>query len=411
MTFDFFNTSHLAFGSKLTKAFLQLDRLCTEAEENQANLKLILQEYEQYSNRNYKAPFPTRPDAPCRTNEIFDIINDLNSIKYIRLNSEGNLECAINLFKRVSNRFTIASGTTELKEGYASVIDSVSNARPEREIQFTETYPTAGNFLFQFKIEDGNINILGDSKAYFLPGDFNHIIGMEYEKDVSTTSYTAEGDECIVCVGQGGAGADSIWPLTVKVNDKIKVDAKTKNTKNFAVIYPKKGDVITGNMSRAFKIKYLAKEVAIPTPIVPPTVSFEVLSNTYDTCTVNSGSFDSYLNNNGTVSYSGFTTEYSTDFNFKCSDWNLIKSISIGNILGTEYFNTTICYIRFIGNDSSVLSSTMLWDLRSPYTRNLDSVKSLRPDGDFYMQLRMQLSYSYPTPVSVTLSNFSYELA
>ena len=38
MTFDFFNTSNLAFGSKLTKAFNQLDRLCNEAEENIAKI-------------------------------------------------------------------------------------------------------------------------------------------------------------------------------------------------------------------------------------------------------------------------------------------------------------------------------------------------------------------------------------
>lgn len=328
MSFDFFNTSHLAFGSKLTKAFIQLDRLCTEAEENQENLNTILEQYTQYFNRNYKAPFPSRPDAPCRTNEIFDIINDLNSIKYLRLNEEGNLECAINLFKRASNRFTVASGTTTLKKGYASVIDSISNARPERDIQFTEEYPSSGNFLFEFRIDGDNINIIGDSKSYFLPGDFNHIIGMQYERTVSTSSYTAEENECIVCVGKGGVGADTIYNLTVKINGNTKLNINAKNMKNFGVVYLKPGDVLTGNMSTAFKVKYTQKEVPIPEET---TSSVEI--------------YRAYNN----ISYSSLTAETICDGANKLSDSDTATILETGAasceaLTGTGGGNCTLAF-------------------------------------------------------------------
>lgn len=407
MTFDFFNTSHLAFGSKLTKAFLQLDRLCTEAEENQESLNTIIEQYSQYVNRNYKAPFPTRPDAPCRTNEIFDIINDLNSIKYLRINQEGNLECAINLFKRVSNRFTVATGTTELKKGYASVLDSISNARPEREIQFTETYPSSGNFLFEFRIDEyDNINIVGDSKSYFIPGDFNHIIGMEYEKDVSTSSYTAEGNECIVCVGLGGSG-NTIRRLTVKVDDTTKIDVGTKNGKNFGVVYLKPGQVLTGTMSRAFKVKYSSKVVPIPEPVEPPTTTFTYTGSDYDNQTVDFGSFNSYLNNNGTVTFSrvGENLQPIT-MNFICSDWSSIKNISFGNIATTNV-DLSRSYFKYRGLDSAGYGFYRLADSQPPYTFDVVGIRNYFGDNDFYLSLEFgNLSY---TPTSVTLSNFSFE--
>lgn len=60
MTFDFFNTSNLAFGSKLTKAFNQLDRLCNEAEENIAKFLNQQSIFRDYVHRNYQVPVPTR---------------------------------------------------------------------------------------------------------------------------------------------------------------------------------------------------------------------------------------------------------------------------------------------------------------------------------------------------------------
>lgn len=407
MTFDFFNTSHLAFGSKLTKAFLQLDRLCTEAEENQESLNTIIEQYSQYVNRNYKAPFPTRPDAPCRTNEIFDIINDLNSIKYLRINQEGNLECAINLFKRVSNRFTVATGTTELKKGYASVLDSISNARPEREIQFTETYPSSGNFLFEFRIDEyNNINIVGDSKSYFIPGDFNHIVGMEYEKDVSTSSYTAEGNECIVCVGLGGRG-NTIRRLTVKVDNATKINVGTKNGKNFGVVYLKPGETLTGTMSRAFKVKYFSKVVPIPEPVEPPTTTFTYIGSDYDNQTVDSGSFDSYLNNNGTVTFSRTSGNLQPiTMNFTCSDWSSVKSVSFGDIANTNV-DLSRSYFRYRSVESAGYGFYRLSDSQPPYNFDVIGIRNYFGDKNFYLSL--EFGNLSDTPTSVTLSNFSFE--
>lgn len=402
MSFDFFNTSHLAFGSKLTKAFLQLDRLCSEAEENQENLELILQEYSQYVNRNYKAPFPTRPDAPCRTNELFDIINDLNAIKYIRLNEEGNLECAINLFKRVSNRFTVASGSTTLKEGYASVIDSISNAHPEREIQFTEEYPTTGNVLFQFRVDpEDNINIVGDSKSYFLPGTFNHIIGMEYDEDVLTDATTSNGKvyeassyECIICIGYARWGTDrqytdgspdGSWSsLLINKNGNTIENVNGIQQRVYSVIYLNPGDKLSGNIKRAFRVKYTQNEVPIPSPAQPGVITAEaIMPHTCISMSNIEGNPESFIAG-GT--YRARCIEPGTNVNLGltpivniyCTNWSSIRSITFtadaANQIGSIAPSHTPINAILHFNDSTTETISRL---TNPSTINLSSYDNL----------------------------------
>ena len=74
MTFDFFNTSDLAFGGKLTSAFRQLFNLLQQAEDNIDSVLEKQAIYSDYFFKNYIVGEPTNATQPCRTNEILNII-------------------------------------------------------------------------------------------------------------------------------------------------------------------------------------------------------------------------------------------------------------------------------------------------------------------------------------------------
>ena len=56
MTFNFFNTSRLAFGSKLTAAFKQLNNMMDNSLEAVDRALSDLDYYQQYINKNYRFP-------------------------------------------------------------------------------------------------------------------------------------------------------------------------------------------------------------------------------------------------------------------------------------------------------------------------------------------------------------------
>ena len=215
---------------------------------------------------------PTRGDAPCRTNELFDLINDENTIKSFYITEEGKFHCALNIFRRTANRFTRAEGETDLKEGYAFCKSSISNSQPEREIQFTDTYTQGeGNFLFSFRIDsDNNINISENAYSYFLPSNFDHITGMTYEDEIHP-DYTAKDYEAVLLIGW--SSMDNNRPYG-DVNSKLEVYLNGQEIekvsgwlcRQFMVVYLKPEDKLTGSWSTGFRIKYTKNPVPIPVP-------------------------------------------------------------------------------------------------------------------------------------------------
>lgn len=92
MTFDFFNTSNLAFGGKLTTAFKQL---FNQVEQAQDNIDSVLERqaiYSEYLFKNYIVGQPTNGSNPCRTNEILNLVKDINYIGDIDITFSGNNE-------------------------------------------------------------------------------------------------------------------------------------------------------------------------------------------------------------------------------------------------------------------------------------------------------------------------------
>lgn len=80
MTFDFFNTSNLAFGGKLTTAFKQLFNQVEQAEDNIDSVIEKQSIYTDYLFKNYIVGQPTNATNPCRSNEILNLVKDVNDV-------------------------------------------------------------------------------------------------------------------------------------------------------------------------------------------------------------------------------------------------------------------------------------------------------------------------------------------
>lgn len=354
MTFDYFNTSHLAFGSKITKAFTQLERLLSEGEDNLQDLFAIYEFYNQYIDKNYPAPFPTRPDAPVRAKELYDLLNDGNTLKNVYMDEDGVLHVSVNLFKRISNRFTIATGSTTLKKGYAFCRDSISNKNYTREIQFVEDYESGiGNFLFEFRIDaDNNINIVGDeSLNYYFPSNFDHITSMRKDDgyifqssrlDRASDVYTAQDYEVVLLVGYMSPNdadnpkGSNISNLHYTVNGEERMKLCGRGQRAYDIAYLKPGDILRASCKYAFKVKYISGE-AIPPQPEPPEPEVPTFSGEY----VNKygiherlGSISDFLNDTGEKTVEVYSLNLTfpniaedPGIEITCDMWDKISSI------------------------------------------------------------------------------------
>lgn len=256
MSFEYFNTSHLAFGSKLTRAFRQLEKMCDDAELTIARFTSDVAYLGEYVNRNYRVPFPTSATSAVRANELFDVINDETIVKEMSYNNDI-FTVAINRFNRENNRFTIGKGSTDLKKGYAFMSDSVSNLNPTSEIKFYEDLTNAkGKQLFKFRIDSsGFINIISDSNSVlkFSKGGIDHINNLELGEEIRLP-YTATDYEAIIVLGNMADNGNSV---NVYVNDKLYYNHGGSHVQKYGIVYVSPNDKVTSsNYSKAYRIIY-----------------------------------------------------------------------------------------------------------------------------------------------------------
>lgn len=257
MSFDFFNTSYLAFGSKLTAAFITLNRLAEEAENNIEQVYKDQEIFNQYLNRNYLVPKPNSPDAPCRSDEFFDLMNDKEI--YIRkiIYDNNKLEVKLTAFNRTNNRITKLSGSTKIKEGYACYKEAVSNIKHDRTIEFVEKQEDIkGIVLFQYRIDkEGNINLVGSvANMSLVPFDISQYNGMEKGATLATNSakYTSNDYQAVCIVG-------TLPILQVNLNGKLVMGNTwhlNNQNKRHCILYLKPDDIITGTYDSIFRINY-----------------------------------------------------------------------------------------------------------------------------------------------------------
>lgn len=261
MPFNYFNPSNLAFGSKLTTAFTQLNNLADSAEEN---LEQVLQQQEfldMYGDKNYPCARPTQPHNPVRSTEFFDLLNDrpiiINKLLY---DSETKLiKCDITLFDRVTNRITRGKGETELKEGYCYVRKAVSNTSSLRELTFTEESSYGqGIELFRFRLDsDDNLNIIGNlTQLNLIPFDSTQYKSLSKGATLAGDSqpYTATDYECVCIVGKHR-------DINVKFNGVTILAGQGNVVLRNCILYLKPNDTISGSYSKIFKVHYNTKEL------------------------------------------------------------------------------------------------------------------------------------------------------
>lgn len=255
MTFEFFNTSRLAFGSKLTAAFKQLNNNMFYALQNMETVLNGLNFYEQYKNRNYRAPVPTRPEAVVRVNELYALIDEIVTLQELRV-VDNTFKVKTTFFTKNINRITNAIGETTLKAGYAYVTPAPSNSRMTREIRFSETNNQRGGeiLLFQFRIGTGNrIYLIGNltTPLRLYPQDATQYKSISRGNWIGLP-YTAQDYECI-CV----RGWRNNFHIMVNGETIVKgVGGGAYDNINHAILYLKKGDVVSGAAEFAFKINY-----------------------------------------------------------------------------------------------------------------------------------------------------------
>lgn len=255
MSFDFFNTSALAFGAKLTSAFKTLNNNMAYAIDNLNKVLKNLDYYRQYLNKNYRVPVPTRASMAARTNEIFALIDKTINIKHLELEN-GLLTVEVTFFTANTYRITDAVGSTELKEGYAFVSPAISSNRASRNIRFSEDNNPDGSeiLLFGFRIDsNNNIMLKGDLRTSLMlfPQDATQYTSITKGEYVPNP-HTATDYECICCVG-----SETI--IDVRINGQVIISGIGTGhhpQRRHCIVYLKPNDVLSGTFEQAFKINY-----------------------------------------------------------------------------------------------------------------------------------------------------------
>lgn len=161
MSFDFFNTSNLAFGNKLTTAFKQLFNNLQQAEDNITNVLERQSIYNDFVFKNYIVGNPSTPTSPCRSNEI------LNIVKYADISNPVKLECIgdkedtsdiltinLNIYDSSTNIVTNILGSTNITVNDWNINDTLNNRKSEKyRGVFIEKY-------VYFTLADSNMNMI-----------------------------------------------------------------------------------------------------------------------------------------------------------------------------------------------------------------------------------------------------------
>lgn len=252
MSFDFFNTSSLAFGSKLTTAFNQLNKLKEEAQSNIVQVLKDQDVYNKYIGRNYQVPVPSTGDNPCRVDEVFQVIDAPFIVKDLSY-KDKTLSISILTFNSDTLKITTASGLTTLKEGSAYYEQSISNISTDRDINFVKKGTVAtGQKLFDFRIDSNGYICLENIIDYISSVDYNNYSSLSKGSNV-TLPYTATDYECVVIVGKNNTAEIKLNGTTIL--GYWNVDSCSR----YVIAYLKTGDKLTGNAKQAFKVKYNVK--------------------------------------------------------------------------------------------------------------------------------------------------------
>lgn len=193
MPFEFFNTSYLAFGDRLTKAFRNLAGMLDELDESISQLEQDMAYVNNFIGRNYIVPTPSTNTSPVQGKQIFDVFSlNVCLINDISINEDGGINVEVKYFNKNSCIFTNATGSSNgMKWGWAILTPSKTNSRIDRDITFTQDLSASqrSDVLFKFYIEKNRINI-SEVSQYFPMFASNY--GGHY-KDIEVIGVSSDG--------------------------------------------------------------------------------------------------------------------------------------------------------------------------------------------------------------------------
>lgn len=257
MSFNNFNPGRTGFGKKITAVFRSLDELLANAEERISDVTNNTDYYLQFLDQNYRAPFPTKPGNPVRSDEFYDLVASYDLIPQMSYNGT-TFTVTIPIFSSNNQRATRATGSTTLKSGYAIVKLSQSLTNLDREIRFSENEDNIGDeqVLFKYRIGPNNKIHISDQIGILA---YNSCDDTQYKgfstQSISGTGYTATDYECIACTCNSADASRSVY-----LNGRLIFrHSNSRNVRNqHIILYLKPGDKLTGNITNIFRINYNA---------------------------------------------------------------------------------------------------------------------------------------------------------
>lgn len=207
MSFDFFNTSNLAFGNKLTTAFKQLFNNLQQAEDNITNVLERQSIYNDFVFKNYIVGNPSTPTSPCRSNEILNIVKHADISSPVKLECIGDNENAsdiltinLNIYNTSSNIVTNILGSTNITADDWNINDTLNNRKSTKYRGiFIEKY-------VYFTLADSNMNM---------------IVTPEFTNEKKKAEDLKEGQEFLCKIRINSMGQYSLCSVNKKFNFSI----------------------------------------------------------------------------------------------------------------------------------------------------------------------------------------------
>lgn len=287
MTYDYFNTSYLAFGDKLKKAFKSLGSLLDNGYKKVDSLSTQLSFIGNYLDKNYQVTNPNSEDDPCNCDTIYKLLRN-NPISNLIISPHGvtineseefkGIQVSLVFFNPITDKLCTANGysttsTKEIKSGTCFLIPSVINNNFEGQILFfskDETVIVSANaiklFDFDYITEEDNILLSNISEYIELkPGLYDRAYSTGRIIDVTdkyydnplpsrkmllvktvntsgdiTITVTFKGDSSPTTMyslhpNTGGKWSNYVLPLYLNEGDRI--DSSSKISKVYEVIY------------------------------------------------------------------------------------------------------------------------------------------------------------------------------
>lgn len=287
MTFDYFNTSYLAFGDKLKKAFKSLGSLLDNGYKKADSLSTQLSFIGSYLNKNYQVTNPNNEDDPCNCETIYKLlrnnpISNINILPYSLITDESEelkgIQVSLTFFHPITDKLCTALGystinTKEIVNGTCFLLPSVINNNFNGQLLFfskDEDIIVSANavrlFDFEYIPEENNILLSNISEYIELkPGLYDrpystgrvvNVTNQYYNKALPSRkmllvkTIDTDGDITITVTFKGDSNPTTVYSLHPNTGGKWS---------NYILpLYLNKGDVINSNskISRVYEVIY-----------------------------------------------------------------------------------------------------------------------------------------------------------